>query len=254
MARIWFICIIFVFLYTSTAFGKGNNLYFFGTYKTNYVVTDPLGRRTGFDPTSNQSFNEIPNSTYIESGFGGPEEPQPDNFMELHIRDGVDGVYKIKVIGNSLGNLLVSISYPQPPNGPRLPVIQHITDINKVDYYELNYSYTAAIAGNALPLIHIAYPSTLIDDILLLAKLAEIGNQEYVNELIEKVHEIEKERTKPQEKDEHLTPAQKAIKDYKELLKEITEKYQRPEGDEFVKQEAYTVLKEDLEYIIGHVQ
>ncbi len=44
------------------------------------------------------------------------------------------------------------------------------------------------------------------------------------------------------------------LKEYKELLKEITEKYQKPEPDEFVKQEAYTVLKEDLDYIIAHIQ
>lgn len=45
-----------------------------------------------------------------------------------------------------------------------------------------------------------------------------------------------------------LTPAQKARKEYTELLKEITEKYNKPEADEYVKKEEYDVLKEDLEY------
>lgn len=50
-----------------------------------------------------------------------------------------------------------------------------------------------------------------------------------------------------------LPQPQKAKGEYTELLKEITEKYNKPETDEYVKKEAYDVLKEDLEYIISHL-
>ncbi len=141
---------------------------------------------------------------------------------------------------------------------------KHLIYPSTVWTYEFEVPATPPLSGQ-LMLIKAASPNDLIKDITTASQLGYIGNVKFVNELIKEMQEIEKERTevqKPDEKNrsqgdkekEHLTPAQKAIKAYKELLEEITKKYQRPQGDDFVKQEAYTVLKEDLDYIIGHIQ
>ncbi len=240
----------------------------FGLYDhdmaTELVVTNPNGKRTGFDPITNQTFKEdYPNSSYfIDNQTGLPQ----DNVNEFSCDIAIDGLYTIKVIGKALSKYYIAVDYPRP-----LPLqdisINGFADVNKVDIYTLNYNFAAGQSGTPLIPVKVAVPADLIADVNAAGKLGYVGHQEFVNELIKKVQKIEKERTevqKPEEQTlrqaqgdkerEHLTPAQKAIKEYKELLKELTEKYQRPEGDEFVKQEAYTVLKEDLGYIIGHIQ
>jgi hypothetical protein len=108
---------------------------------------------------------------------------------------------------------------------------------------------------NQIVLVKVAQPADLIKDLTTAGQLGYIGSSEFISEITKKINKIEEKRLKPAEKDDDnkLTPAQKAKKEYTELLNEITEKYNKPEGDEFVKQEAYTVLKEDIEYIIGHM-
>ncbi len=237
----------------------------FGLYDhdmaTELVVTNPNGKRTGFDPITNQTFKEdYPNSSYfIDNQTGLPQ----DNINEFSCDIAIDGLYTIKIIGKALSKYYIAVDYPRP-----LPLqavsINGFADVNKVDTYAFNYNFAAGQAGTILKPIKVAMPSDLIADVTAAGKLGYIGNTKFVNELIKEIQEIEKERTnvrKPEEQkdkerkeNEHLTTAQKAIKAYKELLEEITEKYQRCEKDEFVKQEAYMVLKEDLDYIIGHIQ
>ncbi len=246
--------------FISSAYATDSSLYFHSTSdKIHFVVTDPAGKRTGYDPILNQKYSEnIPDAGYgIANDTGDPV----DTVNALINNNAVDGIYRIKVIGTVLTRYSLSISYERPL---RIPAIHKVsfTDVNKIDNYEFNYNYAAGRAGTTLILTKIVSPSDLLADITIAGKLGYIGNTKFVNELIKEIQAIEKGRTavrKPEEgqgdkEKEHLTSAQKAIKEYKELLKEITEKYQRCEKDEFVKKEAYTVLKEDLDYIISHVQ
>ncbi len=235
--------------------GRNNEL------DTELLLTDPFGKRTGFDPIANQTFKEdYPNSSYFIENQTGLEN---ENHHVFVCNDAKDGIYTIKVTGKTLRKYSIFVSYPRP-----IPLhsitIMGFTDANKVDNYTFDYNFMAGKNGTILTPVKVAMPSDLIADITAAGKLGYIGNQEFINELVKKVQKIEKERTevqKPEEQkdkerkdNEHITPAQKAIKVYKELLEELTEKYQRCEKDEFVKKEAYTVLKEDLDYIIGHIQ
>ena len=116
-----------------------------------------------------------------------------------------------------------------------------------MEYIEIKYT-----PGQVAQITKIATSNDLIADITTPQKLNLIGSSKFVTELTKEINEIEAEKAKGKV-DDSLTPAQKAKKEYTELLNEITEKYNKPEGDEFVKQEAYTVLREDIEYIIGHL-
>jgi hypothetical protein len=128
----------------------------------------------------------------------------------------------------------------------------------KIIYPNAIWSYefdvpTMPTNNGQIVLTKVSNSADLIKDLTTAGQLGYIGNAKFVTELTKEINEIEAEKAKGKI-DDGLTSAQKAKKEYTELLKELTEKYNKPEADEFVKQEAYTVLKEDLEYIISHIQ
>ncbi len=237
-----------------------------------FMIVDYNGKRTGYDPSIKSVVSEsgLPNMMYEEWNPANPalseaEEPNELTY-DLQGRFPIDmQPFNIKVVitGMRLAYSKIVLSFRENKSGLSFPqnsksvIMYPILDINQTATYEIAY-----VPLQSLVATKAANPNDLIADINAASKLGYVGNAEFVNELIKKVQKIEKERTavqKPEEsksdkEKEHLTPTQKAIKEDKELLKEITEKYQRPEADEFVKQEAYTVLKEDLDYIIGHIQ
>lgn len=60
------------------------------------LLTDPRGRRLGFDPTSKKQIREIPRAGYGEAGQTMP-------MMELEILRPADGTYTLEVIGTRPG-------------------------------------------------------------------------------------------------------------------------------------------------------
>lgn len=60
----------------------------------NILVTDPQGRRTGYDPTTNSVLQEIPDTFYSGPSF----EPQHIDFRNL-----VGGTWNVQVIGTGTG-------------------------------------------------------------------------------------------------------------------------------------------------------
>ncbi len=118
--------------------------------------------------------------------------------------------------------------------------------------YEFDIPITPP-ANNELTFIKVSNPSDLIIDINTLAKAGYIGNQHFVSELIKDINEIEAEKAKGKI-DDGVTPAQKAKKEYQELLKELNEKWAKREKDEFVDPFALNLLERDITYIINHIQ
>jgi hypothetical protein len=68
------------------------------------LLTDPQGRKTGFDPLTNTQYEEIPQSGYLDCSVCDPEtgEPTPP-IMELDIREPSEGSYTLQVIGTEVG-------------------------------------------------------------------------------------------------------------------------------------------------------
>jgi len=95
------------------AFGE-NTAKALGVYTSSpveLVLTDPQGRRTGFDPTTNTLFEDIPTSSYSksqlcdESGSGGCQAP----FKSLDMANPMDGQYTLDVIGIGAGDFTVEV-------------------------------------------------------------------------------------------------------------------------------------------------
>ncbi len=83
------------------------------------ILTDPQGRRTGFDPLNKTSFRDIPASQYSASVLC--DEPnysrcQPP-FKSLHVADTMDGQYTVDVIGTGTGDFTVVVRISDEATG-----------------------------------------------------------------------------------------------------------------------------------------
>jgi hypothetical protein len=90
--------------------GSGDSgLGIMSTMNIHFLVTDPLGRRTGFDPDTKEDLNEIPTSHYDVQSIGAWEGNQPEiSTREFSTAFGtedtlIDGEYNIRIVGQASG-------------------------------------------------------------------------------------------------------------------------------------------------------
>ena len=74
------------------------------------VITDPQGRRLGYDPTSGVFYNEIVNSYYFREGLAANINDEVGDFnngrygpIEFSIGEFIQGLYTVKVFGIDKG-------------------------------------------------------------------------------------------------------------------------------------------------------
>lgn len=71
---------------------------------TDMVVTDPMGRRAGFNSLTQQSFNEIPGGTYVPAeSISSPDDPNLATKPESRFEglEPIDGEYQVEVFSSS---------------------------------------------------------------------------------------------------------------------------------------------------------
>ncbi len=75
------------------------------------LLTDPQGRRVGYDPIRNVSYNEIPNGRYEQTGLADNTDPtvDPGYTKEITISQPIEGEYILSVIGTGSGNYTLGI-------------------------------------------------------------------------------------------------------------------------------------------------
>ncbi len=125
------------------------------------LVIDSQGRRTGYDPATGQSYNEIPEASYIHhAGIEDPEtgELHESDLKTLHILNPDPKKYKLVVTGTGNGTYSLDVigynqSYTETVSGyedvPVTPLEVHTYDIQYdgyVDRFEAEamvlYNYT----------------------------------------------------------------------------------------------------------------
>ncbi|RPI27335.1 MAG: hypothetical protein EHM61_08820 [Acidobacteria bacterium] len=67
-----------------------------------FVVTDPTGRRTGYDVASGERLSEIPNSSYDENATPGLV-PGEESSREFQVMGPAEGEYKVDITGTGDG-------------------------------------------------------------------------------------------------------------------------------------------------------
>ncbi len=226
-----------------------------------FHLADSNGNLTGYTPGG--VILQLPNLTYVVWNEPTVDPVRPDEIYHLIHRASSPftiqpGKYKLTIYGTNIptkARISIELRWSEDWRLVTKTSGLYLIYPNLIWSYEFDIPSIPPAAGK-ITLTKVATVNDLLTDIKAAGSLQYIGNAEYINELIKEVQKIEKERLHPVENEAHdpATPAQRAIKKYQKLLKEITEKYQKPEPDEFVKQEAYAVLKEDLDYIISHVK
>ena len=115
------------------------------------VITDPLGRRTGYDPIADQNYNEIPVSAYelisledAESGVDGPVT------IDLDVRRPSAGDYSLNVTGTDTGTYTLEINAYDPDLTPSQALFTDVP-ITPGAVHAYSFEYTKEIGGTIDP-------------------------------------------------------------------------------------------------------
>ena len=98
----------------------GSGLGIFSSMNVRFIVIDPSGRRTGYDPASRADLQEIPSSRYGEKFTGATDAGGGDRAREFVAAFGspdrlIDGAYTLRVYGDRAGPFWLSISVYREP-------------------------------------------------------------------------------------------------------------------------------------------
>lgn len=119
------------------------------------LLTDPQGRRIGRDPIKGIDYDEIPNASYAGEGLMDDSDPDadpegdPSFFMEIDIRQPIDGDYNLNVIGTANGSYSLRVRTMDmnfggsPKNFRNLSITQ-----NAIHSYSFTYSKSVGSKTN----------------------------------------------------------------------------------------------------------
>lgn len=82
-----------------------------GEFYAEFMLVDPCGRRTGYDPDTGEIYNEISQSYYETINFGDMETGEVSRVKELGHNLQIVEEYKIKVIGLGDGEYTLSYTF-----------------------------------------------------------------------------------------------------------------------------------------------
>jgi hypothetical protein len=85
-------------------------MYFVAMSPVEYVVVDPLGRKSGYDPTTGKVWNEIPGATYLYEGLAPEDGGTPKFAKTLSIPEPLDGKYESVLYGTGSGSYKFEVS------------------------------------------------------------------------------------------------------------------------------------------------
>ncbi len=88
-------------------------IFAYGSENTEFILTDPLGRKTGYDPISKLKYNEIPGASYEVQSIDSNNEDLDEVPTSLVVHnvftsmtDVVDGDYQVQIFGLNDGKYL----------------------------------------------------------------------------------------------------------------------------------------------------
>ena len=93
-----------------TNFSLSQRIGYSATGNAEFLIIDPLGRKSGYDKVLSQKFDEIPGTVIGSAAYYGPEDdpiPEIDNLVDAHIDPALEGTYTFIIFGDSLSKGLV---------------------------------------------------------------------------------------------------------------------------------------------------
>ena len=154
--------VIFVFvvleLFANVATAQEQVLQLDATPTIEFLIIDPLGRRTGLDLVTNQEFNEIPEANYGYEGVGHLDDPAEAGDYYVQFITGADvppsdGSYRIKVVSVKSGVYTISCSGMRDGVFFRGSGVKKSSDIGTIGYYQFTYN-----SNPSIPITLVAVP------------------------------------------------------------------------------------------------
>jgi hypothetical protein len=108
------------------------------------LVTDPMGRRTGLDPRTDTTYEEIPSSSYGQEFLAGDGEGAPVLLERkaLWVSKPISGDYRVEIIGTGDGTIgLDVVPIDDNGNGPRMSISDQVIT-GRANVYHFTYSGT----------------------------------------------------------------------------------------------------------------
>jgi hypothetical protein len=121
-----------------------------GVSPVHFVIHDPQGRRTGFDPLTNQWLAEIPGANYGAAGIGDQvnteyEEDVPFEFITSNNQPPINGTYRIRLVGTEQSTYSLAVGIHR--SGTFLPLeARGACQLGSVAYYQFSYNSNPSVA------------------------------------------------------------------------------------------------------------
>jgi hypothetical protein len=216
-----------------------------------FIVTDPLGRRTGNDPRGSNNpwigvpLDEIPNANYGNSGLGdSPVDTTSevsDNWHEfddqIQSPEG-DGIYKIDCIGLELTKFLLGIHLASNDTTQMQEFTTQFTgliDSNEVVSYQIDYH---GQPGSSITFQKVVTQQVLHQDLDNSFKLGLVGNSAFYTILSDSLNQFDQSLAA-----KDSIAARSTLQNF---LNQITQAPRDSAGTNFVTSDAFNILQSDV--------
>lgn len=251
------ICVltIWTFIYSSLSLGQDNRFHSV-TVRVNgaveFVIKDPLGKRSGFDPKLNQRYDEINESYGVFSiDSEDPNVEPPESVNEFMTQNPVDGKYSLSLYGTKPSEYRLSIVISRALDEGADFIFKGVMDSAATVQYEFEYS---SVSGTPFTATKVVSSSTLRQDLDNSFKLNLLGGREFYKELNHRLDKFEKELTK-----KDSSKARHELEKFWKNIDEVFQKEKKKEKNEekedkkFVTDDAYQIFQEDVQALLNQL-
>jgi len=214
-----------------------------------FVITDSLGRRAGYDPMKRQRYDEINESYGVFSiDSENPEVESPEPVKEFMTHTPIDGRYRLTLFGTKSCRYTLSITLSRGIQDGAEFDFDGVADSNTVQQYEFRYS---AVPKTRMTANKIVQPVTLRKDLDQCYTLLLLGGKELHKDLTHRLDKFEKYLA---HKDS--SKAREELEDFKDKIEDVrkqtVKKEQKKERreKEFLTKDTYQILQEDVDALL----
>ena len=111
----------------------------FGHSPIHFIITDPLGRRLGFDPRIDQSWDEISKGSYVVDTITTIDGESLPNQKLINISFPINGEYLLTAVGVDYGPYEIDVSQQSGNGSPILTQIFGTAQPSSEDLYTISY-------------------------------------------------------------------------------------------------------------------
>jgi hypothetical protein len=123
-----------------------NGLTMYGHSPIQFLVTDPSGKQTGYDPSTGAYVENIPGSTYgFEGGItdDSGQGPSTPTTLYFHIDNPSNGAYQVQVVGTGTGQYSLDVVSENGNGAPVSQTVSGATSPGETQNYIASYSDSA---------------------------------------------------------------------------------------------------------------